>query len=123
VVDALHDMPTVRGLAIGAFGEFSDSIHNLIKGMAYEGAIKNAALFGTTDNAKAQSAISWWLTKRWNRLSVISAVQMRYDALRYVGGTAQQQAAANHTRLQAEEDDYVQEECRRFREQEALHHF
>ena len=93
--------------------------------MAYEGSIKNAELFGTTDMAKAQSMISWWLTKRWNRLSVISAVQMRYDALRYVGGTAQQQAAANfyHTRLQAEEDEYVQEECRRFRDRDAMHHY
>lgn len=123
VTDALRDMATVRGLAIGAFGEFSDSIHDLIKGMAYEGSIKNAELFGTTDMAKAQSMISWWLTKRWNRLSVISTVQMRYDALRYVGGTAQQQAAANHTRLQAEEDEYVQEETRRFRDRDAMHHY
>jgi hypothetical protein len=122
VLDALRAMPTVRGLAIGAFGEFSDSIKLLIKGMAYEGAIKNAALFGQTDQAKAQGMISWWLKKRWNRLSLITAVQSRYDALRYVGGSAQQQAAANHTRLQMAEDEYIHEEARRFREQEAQYH-
>ena len=122
VLDALRAMPTVRGLAIGAFGEFSDAIKLLIKGFAFEGAIKNAALFGQSDQAKAQGMISWWLKKRWNRLSLITAVQSRYDAMRYVGGSAQQQAAANHTRLQMAEDEYIHEEGRRFREQEAQYH-
>ena len=119
VLDALRNMPRVRGLAIGAFGEFSDSIELLIKGIALEGSIKNAALFGQTDQVKAQSMISWWLKKRWNRLSLVTAVQCRYDALRYVGGSAQQQAAENHTRLQRAEDEYIHEEGRRYREQEA----
>jgi hypothetical protein len=122
VLDALNAMPTVRGLAFGAFGEFSDSVKLLIKGIAYEGAIRNAALFGQTDQAKAQGMISWWLKKRWNRLSLISAVHSRYEALSYVGGSAQQQAAANHARLQRAEDEYIHEEGRRFREQEAQYH-
>ena len=93
VLNALKQMPQVKGLAIGAFGEFSDSINQLIKGMAYEGAIKNAAKFGQTNQESAHSVITWWLKRRWNRLALITAVQTRYDAMRYVGGRAQYQAA------------------------------
>jgi hypothetical protein len=80
--------------------------------------IKNSAHFGTKDNTKAQSAISWWLTKKWNRLSVISAVQCAKTPC----DTSGAQHNSKRTHLQAEEGDYVQEECRRFREQEAQHH-
>jgi hypothetical protein len=89
-------MPTVNGLVIGTFGEFSDSIITLIEGIAYEGARENAARFGQTDQARAQSMIAWCLKKRWNRLFFISVVESRYDAMRYVGGSAQQQEAAKH---------------------------
>jgi hypothetical protein len=119
VQDALENMPKVRGLAIGAFGEFSDSIITLIKGMAYEGARKNAARFGQTDQTKAQSMIAWWLKKRWNRLSLITAVESRYDAMRYVGGSAQQQAADLHRWQQQQEDEFVREDGRFFRDQQA----
>jgi hypothetical protein len=119
VQNALHTLPIVCGLAIGVFGEFSDSIQLLIKGMAHEGALKNAAMFGTTDTVQAQSIISWWLKKRWNRLSLITAVRSRYDALRYVGGSAQAAAAERHTHQERMHDEYAQELGRRFREEEA----
>jgi hypothetical protein len=82
VQDALRNMPTVKCLAIGAFGEFSDSIITLIEGIAYEGARENAARFGQTDQARAQSMIARWLKKRWSRLFLVSAVESRYDAMR-----------------------------------------
>jgi hypothetical protein len=112
-------MPTVKCLAIGAFGEFSDSIITLIEGIAYEGARENAARFGQTDQARAQSMIARWLKKRWSRLSLITAVKSRYDAMRYVEGSAQQQAAELHMWQQQQEDEFVHEEGRLFRDQQA----
>ena len=120
VLNALKQMPQVKGLAIGAFGEFSDSINQLIKGMAYEGAIKNAAKFGQTNQESAHSVITWWLKRRWNRLALITAVQTRYDAMRYVGGRAQYQAAQTHERQQRE-DDFQYAQFREHRDQEAGH--
>ena len=38
---ALRAIPTVRGIALGALGEFSESINVLIQGLAHEGALKN----------------------------------------------------------------------------------
>ena len=46
VQEALKAMPQVRGIALGAFGEFSDSINLLIDGLAHEGALKNSDKFG-----------------------------------------------------------------------------
>ena len=39
VQEALKAMPQVRGIALGALGEFSESINLLIDGLAYEGAL------------------------------------------------------------------------------------
>ena len=46
--------------------------------------------------------IHWWLKRRWARLAVITAIEVRYDALRYTGGSAQQQAAAAHGKAQVQ---------------------
>ena len=48
--------------------------------------------------------IHWWLKRRWSRLAVIAAVDSRHDALRYVGGAAQRQAATQHARAQEQDD-------------------
>ena len=37
VLKALRDMPQVRGIALGAFDEFSTSVDLLIEGLAHEG--------------------------------------------------------------------------------------
>jgi len=42
------------------------------------------------------------LKHRQARLAVITAVETRYAALGYTGGTAQQQAAAAHAKKQAQ---------------------
>ena len=92
VQDALKAMPQVRGIALGAFGEFSESINLLIDGIAHEGALKNPDKFGQSKYKAAYGVIHWWLKRRWARLAVITAIEVRYDALRYTGGSAQQQA-------------------------------
>ena len=39
--EALKAMPQARGIALEAFGEFSESINLLIDGLAHEGDLKN----------------------------------------------------------------------------------
>ena len=47
--EALKAMPQVRGIALGAFGEFSESINLLIDGLAHEGVLKNSDKFGQSN--------------------------------------------------------------------------
>ena len=75
VQEALKAMPQVRGIALGAFGEFSDSINLLIDGLAHEGALKNSDKFGQSKYKAAYRVIHWWLKRRWARLA---AIGMRY---------------------------------------------
>jgi hypothetical protein len=94
---------TVRGIALGAFGAFSESINVLIQGFAHEGALKNPGKFGQSNYKAAYGRIHWWLKRRWARLAVITAIETRYAGLGYAGGSAQQQAAAFHAQAQAQE--------------------
>ena len=80
--EALKAMPQVRGIALGDFGEFSESIDPLIDGLAHEGALKNSDKFGQSKYKAASGVIHWWLKRRWARLAVITAIEVRYDALR-----------------------------------------
>ena len=104
VQEAFKAMPQVRGIALGAFGEFSDSINLLIDGLAHEGALKKSDKFGHSKYKAAYGVIHWWLKRRWARLAVIMAIEVRYDALRYTGGSAQQQAAAAHEKAQVQDE-------------------
>jgi hypothetical protein len=94
----------VRGSALGAFGEFSNSINVLIQGLAHEGALKNPGKFGQSNYKAAYGQIHWWLKRRWARLAVITAIETRYAGLRYAAGSVQQQAAAFHAQAQAQGD-------------------
>jgi hypothetical protein len=78
----------VRGIALGAFGEFSESINVLIQGLAHEGALKNPNKFGQSNYKAAYGQIHWWLKRRWARLAVITAIETRYAGLGYAGGSA-----------------------------------
>ena len=102
--EALKAMSQVRGIALGAFGEFSESINLLIDGLAHEGALKNSDKFGQSKYKAAYGVIHWWLKRRWARLAVITAIEVRYDTLRYTGGSAQQQAAAAHEKAQVQDE-------------------
>ena len=118
VAQALAGMAQVRGLAVGAFGEFSDTVFKLIDGLAHEGALKNPDRFGQSSYKAAYGQIHWWLKRRWARLAVITAVEARYDALCYVGGTAQQHAAARYAQAEAQ-DDWRFDDAFRQREEDA----
>jgi hypothetical protein len=87
---ALRAILTVRGISLGAFGEFSESINVLIQGLAHEGALKNPGKFGQSNYKAVYGQIHWWLKRRWARLAVITAVEARYAGLGYAGGSAQQ---------------------------------
>ena len=49
VLGALRALPRVRGIALGAFGEFSESVNLLIEGLAHEGALNNPGKFGQSN--------------------------------------------------------------------------
>jgi len=104
IPNALNAMPEVKGIAFGALGEVSNSVNVLIDGFAHEGALKNPDRFGQSNYKAAYGVIHWWLKRRWSRLAVITAVASRHDALRYVGGAAQRQAATQHARAQEQDD-------------------
>ena len=106
VLGALRVIPTMRGIALGAFGEFSESINVLIQGLAHEGALKNPDKFGQSN-----------YKRRWARLAVITAIETRYAGLGYAGGSAQQQAAAFHAQAQAQ-GDWREDGAYRQREEE-----
>jgi len=98
VAQALAGMAQVRGLVVGAFGEFSDTAFKLI------GGLKNSGRFGQSSYKPAYGQIHWWLKRRWARLDAITAVKARYGALCNVGGTARQHAAARHAQAAAQGD-------------------
>jgi len=104
VLEALRAIPTVRGITLGALGEFSESINVLIQGLAHEGSLKNPDKFGQSNYKASYGQIHWWLKRRWARLAVITAIETRYAGLGYAGGSAQQQAAAFHAQAQAQGD-------------------
>ena len=108
----------MRGIALGAFGEFSESVNLLIEGLAHEGALKNPGKFGQSNYQAAFGLIHWWLKRRWARLAVITAVEIRYAALGYAGGAAQQQATATRAQAQAQ-DNWRDDGAYRQREAEA----
>ena len=62
--EALKAMPQVRGIALGASGEFSEYIDLLVDGLAHEGALKNPDKFGQSNYKAAYGAIDWWLKRR-----------------------------------------------------------
>jgi hypothetical protein len=123
VLNALRAVPEVKGLAIGAFGELSSNFELLMKGLAYEGALKATRRFGWSKDENQQRAnIKQWLQRRWSRLALITAVEVRYNALRYVGGSAQSRAAHIHGQYQGGED-WRYEEAARQREQDTADWF
>jgi hypothetical protein len=71
----------MRGIALGAFSVFSESINLHIRGLAHEGALKNPGKFGQSNYKAAYGQIHWWLKRRWARLVVITAIETRYAGL------------------------------------------
>ena len=118
----LRNYSTVKGLAVGAFGELSNSFNEFIQGAAFEGALNKENFFFGPKNVKAaEGVINWYLRRRWSRTSLILAAESRYHALKYVGGSAQWQAAQIHARFETD-DDFRFEAGRRERDKEAQFH-
>ena len=120
ICQGLRDMQTVIGLVVGAFGEMSANIDQFILNIADDGAINKFEEFGQKSILAAKGIIAWWLKRRWSRISLISTVQMKYDALRYVGGAAQAQAARIH-RANGFRSNYADEIGRNARERDIRH--
>ena len=104
IPNAPNAKPGAKVIAFSAFGEFSSSMNVPIDGFAHEGALKNPGRFGQSNYKAAYRATNWWLKCRWRRLAVITAFASRHDALRYVGDSAQRQAATQHARAQDRDD-------------------
>ena len=104
ILNALNAIPEVKGIAPGLLGEFGSSVNALIDGFAHKGAPKNPDRVGQSNYKVAYRAIHWRLKRRWNRLAVITAAASCHGALRYVGGSAQRQAASQHARAQNGDD-------------------
>ena len=49
IPNALNAIPEVKGLVLGAFGEFSSSVNAPIDGFAHEGAPENPDRFGQSN--------------------------------------------------------------------------
>ena len=96
VLLGLNQMQEVIPLVIGAIGELSDGVLQLMDGIAHEGAFSRASFFGQKNFVFAKALIKNWLHKRWCRRALISAVQMRQDGFRYVGGHKEAVAATIH---------------------------
>ena len=71
---ALRALPKVLGIALGAFGEVSESANLFIEGLANEGALKKPDKFGQSNYQAIFGQIHWWLKRRWARLAVIVTV-------------------------------------------------
>ena len=111
-------MPEVIGLAVGAFGELSSNFDKVIKGFAFEGATRSPEIMGRKRFIQAKGKIAWFLRRRWSRLAQITAVQVRYDAMAYVGDTqAQAQAAKKHSGREAAQEEHWRYEDQRAREE------
>ena len=89
-------MQEVKPLVIGAIGELSDGVLQLMDGIAHEGALSRSSFFGQNNFVFAKAMIKHWLHKRWCRRALISAVQMRQDGFRYVCGHKEAVAASIH---------------------------
>ena len=97
LVEAFNQIPEVIGLAVGAIGELSQNFNTLINFCATVGSENCFESFGASNPMAAKGKIAWYLKRRWNRIAVISAAQLKVNGLRYAGlGTAQAQAATIH---------------------------
>jgi len=88
---ALDRLPEVKGLVFGGYGECSGGVRGLIKALALEVASRRQRRedFNCTSVQQAQGVVSWWLTRRWGRMAVLTAAQVKEHALIEVAGSAQ----------------------------------
>ena len=89
----LDSLPEVIPLVFGPFGDTSESVTTLAKAAALEGARRRSCRvdFNTKgDNIEQAAALmSWWMRRRWGRLSILRALMVKETALRAVAGSQQ----------------------------------
>ena len=94
----LDSLPEVMPLVFGPFGDTSESVTTLAKAAALEGARRRSCRvdFNTKgDNIEQASALmSWWMRRRWGRLSILRALMVKESALRAVAGSRQARSQA-----------------------------
>ena len=88
---ALDGFPEVRPLVFGGYGECSDGVRRLINALALETASRRQRRedFDCLNVKQAQGVVAWWITRRWGRMSLLTAAQVKEHALTFVGGSEQ----------------------------------
>jgi hypothetical protein len=88
---ALKAFPEVWPLAFGGYGECGPGVRRLISALAFESATHRQRRedFNCTNEGQAQGVVAWWLTRRWGRMAVLTAAQVKEHALIQVAGSEQ----------------------------------
>ena len=88
---ALDGFPEVRPLAFGGYGECGGGVRRLIKALALESATRRQRRedFNCLSVKQAQGVVAWWMTRRWGRMAVLTAAQVKEHALIHVSGSEQ----------------------------------
>ena len=88
---ALDGFPEVRPLVFGGYGECSRGVRRLIKALAQESASRRQRRedFNCLGAKQAQGVVAWWMTRRWGRMALLSAAQVKENALIHVAGSEQ----------------------------------
>ena len=85
----LASLPQVKAIVFGGYGEASAGTRALIKDLARETALRRERRegFNCSDVGQATGVVAWWITRRWGRLAVRSAAQVKDNALQQVRGS------------------------------------
>ena len=88
---ALDGFPEVRPLVFGGYGECSEGVRRLINALAFETASRRQRRedFDCLNVKQAQGVVAWWITRRWGRMALLTAAQVKEHALTFVGGSEQ----------------------------------
>ena len=76
------------GLAFGAYGEASKSVHTLVKKMAAIGALAWKRKLPTASLAGAQGRLAWMIRRRIGMASFRAQAQLLLDRVEFVGSGA-----------------------------------
>ena len=65
----------MRPLVFGGYGECSDGVRRLINALALETASRRQRRedFDCLNVKQAQGVVAWWITRRWGRMSLLTA--------------------------------------------------
>ena len=66
-------------------------MRRLINALAFETASRRQRRedFDCLNVKQAQGVVAWWITRRWGRMALLTAAQVKEHALTFVGGSEQ----------------------------------